>query len=101
MFAAASDATLANAEGSLRTAGHPLEAERATLGQLIEHVRREKMTIEVANESSNEVQAILKESISLNEVSEKLPGTKFFPLIFGKHFKRVDVKDDRVGLSLD
>lgn len=101
MFVDEFDPMPANAETSLRTTAYQLKAERATLGQLIEHFRREKMTIEVANESSNEVQDVLKESISLSAFSEKLPGTEFFPLIFGKHFRRVDVKDDRVVLSLD
>ena len=100
MFAVASDSTPSNAAASLRTTTYQLKAERATLGQLIEHFRRENVTIEVEDENSDAVQAVLRESISLSELSEKLPGTKFFPLLFGTHFKRVDVKNDRVVLSL-
>ena len=101
MFAVTSDSTTSSTQVSLRTTDYQLKAERATLGQLIEYFRREKVTIEVVDETSGGVQAIMKESISLRGFSEKLPGTKFFPLIFGKHFKRVDVKDDRIVLSLD
>lgn len=101
IFATTSKSATGSVNGSLRTTTYQLKAERATLGQLIEHFRREKVTIEVVNERSEEVQAILEESISLTAFSEKLPGTSFFPSIFGQHFKRVDVKDDRVVLSLD
>lgn len=101
MYPAASDSTTSSGHDSLRTTNYQLKAEGATLGQLIEYFRRENVTVEVIDESADEVQAVLKESISLSNVSQKLTGAKFFPLIFGKHFKRVDVKDDRVVLSLN
>ena len=101
VFAVASDSATSIPQDSLRTTAYQLKAERATLGELIENFRGGTITIEVVDETSDAVQAILKESISLSEFSEKLPGTKFFPLIFGRHFKRVEVQDDRVVLSLD
>ncbi len=101
VFAVTSDSTTSNTQISLRTTAYQLKAERATLGELIEKFRLGKITIEVVDETSDAVQAIMKESISLSGFSEKLPGAKFFPLLFGKHFKRVEVGDDRVVLSLD
>ena len=101
MFATAENSTISNPQDSLRTTAYQLKAERATLGELIQNFRRGKITIEVIDENSGEVQTMMKESISLSGFSEKLPGTKFFPLIFGNHFKRVEVKDDHIVLSLD
>ena len=100
-FAVASESMTSNLQGSLRTTDYQLKAKTATIGELIANFRGGKITIEIVDETSAAVQAIMKESISLSGFSEKLPGTKFFPLIFGKHFNRVEVKDDRVLLSLD
>ncbi len=101
MFAPTQASKPSNTKGSLLTTDYQLKAERATLGQLIREFRAGKITIEVVGENSYAVQAIMKESIPLGGFSEKRPGTKFFPLLFGKHFKRVEVKSDRVVLSLD
>lgn len=84
---------------TIRTTTYELKEKRATIGELIQTFRSAKIPVEVVDENSPEVQAILKESIELTELSTRNPGSKFFPLIFGKHFKRVDVKDDRVVLS--
>ena len=88
-------------DGSLRTRGLQIKADRATIGQVVEFFRREKVAIEVIDESSPETQAILRETVQLDKISEKMPGSKLFPLIFGKHFKSVDVRDDRVVLSTE
>ena len=37
--------------------------------------------------------------VHLNEITKKNRGADFFPLIFGKHFRTVEVKDDRVILT--
>ena len=88
-------------DGSLRTRGLQIKADRATIGQVVEFFRREKVAIEVIDENSPETQAILRETVQLDKISEKMPGSKLFPLIFGKHFKSVDVRDDRVVLSTE
>ncbi|RLT10807.1 MAG: hypothetical protein DWI22_02940 [Planctomycetota bacterium] len=94
-----SDATLMTQEGSIRTRNFQLKAERATIGQLIVFFRTEKIRIEVRDEDSAEVTAILLEPVQLDTRAGKQAGEKLFPLIFGKHFKTVDVRDDRVVLS--
>ena len=84
---------------SIRTRNYHVKEPRATIGLLIKTFRGSNVPIEVLDENSPEVQAILNESIELAVVAEPNPGSKFFPLIFGKHFKTVDVRDDRVVLS--
>ena len=86
---------------SVRTRNFQLNEKRATIGLLIQTFRSANVPIEILDENSPEVQAILNESIELTALAERNPGLKFFPLIFGKHFKRVDVQDDRVVLSLE
>ena len=85
--------------GSIRTLNVQLKAERATIGQLIEYFRMNRIAIEVADFESAATQAILAEIVQLSDITEKKPGSEFFPLIFGKHFKKVEVLDDRVILS--
>jgi len=94
-----SDPTLTTKDGSIRTRNFQIKAERATIGQLIEFFRQERITIELIDKDSPEVLAILNESVQLDTLSERQPGSKIFPLIFGEYFKRVDVQDDRVVLS--
>jgi len=94
-----SDATSMTPDGSIRTRNFQITAERATIGQLIDFFRQEKILIELIDNDSPEVLAILSESIQLDNLAERQPGSKLFPLIFGKYFKRVDVQDDRVVLS--
>ena len=84
---------------SVRTRNFQLNEKRATIGLLIRTFRSANVPIEVLDENSPEVQAILNESIELTGLAERNPGLKFFPLIFGRHFKRIDVQDDRVVLS--
>lgn len=88
-------------EKSLRTTNYQLKAERATVGQLIDFFRSQKVAIEVVDEESDAVRAILKEAVQLDDISGLLPGSEIFPMIFGKHFKSVQVRDDRVVLSLE
>ena len=99
--ATTADSGPAVVDGSLRTRGLQIKADRATIGQVVEFFRREKVAIEVIDENSPETQAILRETVQLDKISEKMPGSKLFPLIFGKHFKSVDVRDDRVVLSTE
>ena len=94
-----SDSTSAIPRSSIRTTNYQIKAERATIRQLIDFFRREGVTIEVVDEESPEVLAILKESVQLETFKERQRGLKLFPLIFGMHFKQVDVRDDRVVLS--
>ncbi|HQX51307.1 MAG TPA: hypothetical protein PLY87_15310 [Planctomycetaceae bacterium] len=94
-----SDST-STARGSIRTNNYQIKADRATIGQVIDFFRREKVPIEVIDESSPETQAVLGEILQLDNITEKQPGSKLFPRIFGDHFKSVDVRDDRVVLSL-
>ena len=84
---------------SIRTTNYELKEKRATIRELIRTFQSAKVPVEVLDEDSPEVQAILNESIELAALSARNPGSKFFPLIFGKHFRRVDVQDDRVVLS--
>ena len=92
-------ATSTKPNGSIRTRNFQIKAERATIGQLIDFFRQEKIMIEVIDKDSPAVLAMLNESIQLDKLTERQPGSELFPLIFGKHFKRVDVQDDRVVLS--
>ena len=94
-----SDATSTTPDGSIRTRNFQIKAERATIGQLIDFFREERIRIELVDKDSPEVLAILSESVQLDTLGERQPGSKLFPLIFGTHFKRVDVQDDRVVLS--
>ena len=86
-------------DSSIRTTNYEIKEKRATIRQLIETFRRAKVTIEVLDEESPEVQALLNESLELAGRAGRNPGSEFFPLIFGRHFKQVDVQDDRVVLS--
>ncbi len=86
-------------DSSIRTTNYELKEKRATIRQLIETFRRAKVTIEVVDEESPEVQALLNESLELAGRAGRNPGSEFFPLIFGRHFRQVDVQDDRVVLS--
>ena len=85
--------------GSIRNATYQLKAERATIGQLIDYFRSQKITIDVIDADSAETKALLTQFVQLDTITEKLSGTKFFPLIFGRHFAKVEVLDDRVILS--
>lgn len=87
------------AAGSIRTTNYQLKAERATIGQLIDYFRSQKVKIEMIDADSAETRALLTELVQLDTITEKQPGTKFFPLVFGKHFSKVEVLDDRVILS--
>ena len=84
---------------SIRSTNYQLKAERATLGELVNYFRTNKVPIDVADADSAETKRLLLEVVRLDTIAEPLPGTKFFPLIFGKHFSKVEVRDDRVILS--
>ena len=94
-----SDGAATTPDGSIRTRNFQIKAERATIGQLIDFFRQEKIMIELIDNDSPEVRAILSQSVQLDKLAERQPGSELFPLIFGKYFKRVDVQDDRVVLS--
>lgn len=85
--------------GFIRTTNYQLKAERATVGQLIDYFRSQNVPIEVIDEDSAETKALLTQLVQLDTIKESQPGTKFFPLIFGRHFSTVDVQNDRVILS--
>ena len=86
-------------KASIRTTNYQLNAQRATVGQLIDFFRSQNVEIEVVNEDSPELKETLSATVNLDTLGERQPGLKLFPLIFGKHFKRVDVLDERVVLS--
>lgn len=93
------DATTETPKPSIRTTNFQLSAERATVGQLIEFFRSQGIAIDVKNEDSPEVEILLEKIVDLDGHTERQPGHKLFPQVFGKYFKRVDVQDERVVLS--
>ena len=86
---------------SLRTTTFTFRAERATIGALIADFRTNNVVIEVTNEGQAATKAVMKEIVQLSDIKEKKTGVELFPLIFGRHFRKVDVLDDRVVLSLE
>jgi hypothetical protein len=86
---------------SLRTTTFTFRAERATIGDLIGYFRANKVVIEVTDEDQAATKAVMKEIVQLSDIKEKKTGVDLFPLIFGHHFRKVDVLDDRVVLSLE
>ncbi len=88
-------------DGSLRTTKFQLSAERETVGELIRYFRANNVPITVADEESPAMKAVFREIIRLDSTTEKLVGTEFFPHLFGKHFKTVNVLTDRVVLSAE
>jgi len=84
---------------SLRTRLFQLKGERATLGSVIESFRSNRIIIEIPGENSPEFQKQLKTLLPLNQATEKLPGSKFFPQLFGDHFQSVQVLDGRIILT--
>jgi hypothetical protein len=85
----------------LRTTSFTFRAERATIGDLIAYFRANKVVIEVTDEDQAATKAVMKEIVQLSDIKEKKTGVDLFPLIFGRHFRKVDVLDDRVVLSLE
>ena len=86
---------------SLRTKTFTFRAERATIGNLIAYFRANNVVIEVTDEDQAAAKAVMKELVQLSDITEKKTGAELFPLIFGRHFRKVDVKDDRVVLALE
>jgi len=99
LYSGRGESTSTTPVNSIRTTNYQIKAERATIGQLIDFFRSQKVTIDVNDEDSAEVTALLNESVQLDTLAERQLGSKLFPLIFGKHFKQVEVRDDRVILS--
>ena len=87
-------------EDSLRTRLFQLMGERVTVEYLVQEFRKNRIVIEIEGEETAEVGAVLKAQVDLAVVREKLPGLKFFPALFGRQFRRVEVRDDRVVLGL-
>ena len=86
---------------SLRTTTFTFRAERATIGDLVAYFRANNVDIEVTDEDQTATEAVMKEIVQLGDIKEKKTGVELFPLIFGHHFRKVDVRDDRVVLSLE
>ncbi|MFO1001043.1 MAG: hypothetical protein U0936_11925 [Planctomycetaceae bacterium] len=84
---------------SLRTTTFTFRAERATIGDLIAYFRKNKVVIEVTEEDQPATKAVMKEIVQLSDIKENKAGVELFPLIFGGHFRKVEVLDDRVVLS--
>lgn len=91
--------TTSTPKASIRTTNYRLSAQRATVRQLIDFFRSQNVEIEVLNEDSPELKETLSATVNLDTLGESQPGLKLFPVIFGKHFNRVDVLDERVVLS--
>lgn len=84
---------------SLRTRLFQLKAERATLGSVIESFRANGIVVEIPDENLPAVQKHLKTLIPLDQATEKLPGSKFFPQLFGNYFQSVEVHDGQIILT--
>jgi hypothetical protein len=84
---------------SLRTRLFQLKAERATLGSVIESFRANGIVVEIPRENSPAVQKHLKTLIPLDQATEKLPGSKFFPQLFSNYFQSVEVHDGQIILT--
>jgi hypothetical protein len=74
-------------------------AQNTTVGQLIAHLRKSGITIEIRDEQSEPVQQIMSRTVQLDV--KQLPGNEFFHQAFGPHFPYISVQNDRVTLSLD
>jgi len=83
---------------SLRTAMFQFKASSQTIAQAIAGFRRNQIAIDVVRESDPDVQRLLKRTVDLSQINEKLSGEKFFPRVFAEHFSEVKVLDDRVIL---
>jgi hypothetical protein len=87
---------------SLRTRSFiKFRAERKTISDLIGYFRANMIAIEVVDEDQAATGAVMREIVRLIDIEEKKTGVEFFPLIFGGHFRKVEVLDDRVVLSLE
>ena len=84
---------------SIRTQSFLLKAESSTVRQLVEYFRMNKIPIDVTDEDSSKTSEIFDQVVRLTDLKEKLPGTEFFPQVFGEYFRKVEVLDDRVILS--
>jgi len=84
---------------SLRTRQFQLQGERATVGYLLQELRKNRIVIEVEGEDEPAVQRLLQGVVDLSVVREKQPGLKFFPALFGGQFRTVEVLDDRIRLN--
>lgn len=85
---------------SLRTTIFQLTADRATVGQVIDHLRENGIEVEIEGADTAEVRVILGQLVRTEALAEKRPGKDFFPAAFGQHFRTVEVRDDRVILSV-
>ena len=86
---------------SLRTRSFiKFRAERKTISELIGYFRANLIAIEVIDEDQPATGVVMKEIVPLIDIEEKKTGVEFFPLIFGDHFRKVEVLDDRVVLRL-
>lgn len=92
---------VAAAAGSLRTRIFQLAPARKTVGQLILELRMLGIPIEVSDEDSPEVRKVLALPFELRETTDKLPGSRFFPTLFSDVFETIDVRDDKIILSVD
>lgn len=82
---------------SFTTERFTLKTDRATtIGQLIEHFRGNEIAIEIADEDTESVRKILQRPIRVD--LKDVPGIDFFPELFGDHFQRIEVLDQRIIL---
>ncbi|MFN8708647.1 MAG: hypothetical protein ACK526_18975 [Planctomyces sp.] len=82
---------------SLTTERFTLKADRATtIGQLIEHFRGNGIAIEITDEDTESVRKLLQRPIRVD--LKDIPGIDFFPKLFGDHFQRIEVLDQRIIL---
>lgn len=93
----AGQGTTGNSPAGLRQRLFTLRVERATLGALIAEFRRQGIRIEIANESSAEVQQALQQPIVVDASQKK--ADEFFRSVFGDRFTEVEVTDESVRLS--
>ncbi len=93
----AGQGTSGNSPAGLRQRLFTLRVERATMGALIAEFRRQGIRIEIANETSAEVQQALKQPIEVDASQKK--ADEFFRSVFGDRFAKVEVTDDSVRLS--
>ncbi|MEY3460099.1 MAG: hypothetical protein RL215_3256 [Planctomycetota bacterium] len=82
--------------GSLKTRQFQLQAERATLGNVVASLRANGVTIEIPDESTPALQKLLQTIVPISAQPQN--GEVFFNSLFADHFRSVSVLDDKVIL---
>ncbi|MFN9719047.1 MAG: hypothetical protein ACK58L_10160, partial [Planctomycetota bacterium] len=81
----------------LRKMAFQLQEGRMTAKQLIENLQKQRLLIEVRNSDSPETRLALSREIHIQAMSQPIPATRFFEMLFGELFV-VDLQDDKVVL---